>query len=98
MTVTVTPQTRLNLFVVVETMITRRVIEYGNDGVRAIAATRKYDAEHLTRSVALFNRVPNKEGQLEAVLVWQSIDTLPRWMTLHAKQAKVIPFPERSRG
>lgn len=102
----ITKNTRLDLYLVVETMRERRRIDYGRDGVRAMEALRTFDQQPLTCSVHLFNRVLDPDTrEVRDILVYQSVDTLPRWVTragreraLEAHRAeearKVVPlFP-----
>lgn len=85
MELTVTKDTRLDLYLVVETMVTRRVIEFGKNGVKALEALHELDEEPLTRSVSLYNRVYTAEGAKE-YLVYQSVDVMPRWTTRAARE------------
>ncbi len=96
-TITVTRDTRLDLFLVVETMITRRRLEFGRDGIRAMDELRGLDADPLTRSVALYNMVLDSAGKRQAVLVYESIDTLPRWMT-HTARTRAIEVARTERA
>ena len=83
------PGSGLNLFIVHETMLIRRTIECGRDGIRALKRLKELDRDHLTRSVGLYNRVQNPTTRaVENVPVWLSIDTLPRWMTAARKIAE----------
>jgi hypothetical protein len=80
---TVSPQTRLNLHMVVTTMSSETRYELGRDGVAALRRFQAKDAEHLTVRCYLFNRVYDaKENRHTDVLVYAHEDVMPRWVTL----------------
>lgn len=97
--ITLTKNTRLDLYLVVETMLERRRIDYGRDGVRAMGALRTFDQQPLTRSVHLFNRVQDQDTrEIRDILVYQSVDVLPRWVTHAARErARAAMLAQRRR-
>lgn len=82
MALTITPQTRLNLHMVVTTMTSERRFNLGNNGVAALERFRQEDEKALTVKCYLFNRVWNYEKEaVEDVLVYAHEDVMPRWAT-----------------
>lgn len=85
----------MNLTLVVRTMCLQYVYHF-NRGDEALRALSKWDNDNFTVAVRLSNKVPDPEGKMEQVdtpfgkrlapvmkdiLVWESIDTMPRWVT-----------------
>jgi hypothetical protein len=89
MSVVITPQTPLNMFIVVQTMTSQRKIEAGSDGERALRRYVDLDSEPLTVNCALYNRVWSPAAQTHLdVLVHAHQDILPRWVT---RAARTVP-------
>lgn len=82
MSITVTPRTPLRLFMVVQTMTSRRQVTLPCDGEEALRRYTEADRDHLTVSCYLYNQVRDPAtGRDEAILVHAHEDVMPRWIT-----------------